>query len=175
LSAPGTCADLQRVLAATKLPQVFDFGPHNRLLGIGGGTGSWSIATARRHQHITRAILELPTAADRVDAAGLRDRITVLTGDGTAGELPGGYDVFLLANLIHDWSAEQNQELLQRVRRAARPASADAVPRSQDCSEMICYGVYAAWEYRRLRRRWASCGLMLFTESPCGRGLANRP
>lgn len=31
------------------------------------------------------------------------------------GELPGGYDVFLLANLIHYWSAEQNQELLQAV------------------------------------------------------------
>jgi hypothetical protein len=32
--------------------------------------------------------------------------------------------VFLLANLIHYWSAEQNQDLLQRVRRAAQPGSA---------------------------------------------------
>jgi O-methyltransferase involved in polyketide biosynthesis len=35
-----------------------------------------------------------------------------------------GYDVFLMANLIHYWSADQNQELLQRVRRAAQPGSA---------------------------------------------------
>src|SRR5262249_49086701 len=41
-----------------------------------------------------------------------------------AGELPGGYDVFLLANVIHCFSPEQNQDLLRRVRRAARPGSA---------------------------------------------------
>ena len=78
------------------------------------GTGSWSIAIGRHHQHITGAVLELPTAVElacsRVAAAGLGQRITVITGDALAGELPAGYDVFLLANLIHSWSAEQNQE-----------------------------------------------------------------
>jgi chemotaxis methyl-accepting protein methylase len=59
-----------------------------------------------------------------VAAAGLRHRITVITGDAMAEELPTGHDVFLLANLIHYWSAEQNQDLLQRVRRAAQPGSA---------------------------------------------------
>jgi cyclopropane fatty-acyl-phospholipid synthase-like methyltransferase len=107
---------------------VFDFGPHRRLLDIGGGTGSWSIAVARRHDHLTGAVLELPTAVElargRVAAAGLGHRITVITGDAMADELPAGYDVFLLANLIHYWSAEQNQALLQRVRQAAQPGSA---------------------------------------------------
>jgi SAM-dependent methyltransferase len=121
---------IEAILAgpATALPEVFDFGSHQRLLDIGGGTGSWSITIAQRHQNITGAVLELPTATElarsRVAAAGLGDRITVLTGDAMADELPAGYDVFLLANLIHYWSAEQNQELLQRVRRAAQPGSA---------------------------------------------------
>ena len=48
----------------------------------------------------------------------------MITGDAMVGELPTGYDVFLLANLVHYWSAEQNQELPQRVRRAAQPGSA---------------------------------------------------
>ncbi len=67
---------------------------------IGGGTGSWSIAIAQRHQHLTGAVLELPTAVEltrtRVAAAELGHRITVITGDAMAGELPAGYDVFLL-------------------------------------------------------------------------------
>jgi SAM-dependent methyltransferase len=123
-------AGIEAILAgpATTLPEAFDFGPHKRLLDIGGGTGSWSIAIAERHQNITAAILELPTAVElarsRVAAAELRHRITVITGDAMAGELPAGYDVFLLANLIHYWSGEQNQELLQRVRRAAQPGAA---------------------------------------------------
>jgi SAM-dependent methyltransferase len=122
-------AGIEAILAgpATALPQVVDFGPHQRLLDIGGGTGSWSIAIAQHHQHITGAVLELPTAVElarsRVVAAGLGHRITVITGDAMAGELPAGHDVFLLANLIHYWSAEQNQELLQRVRKAAQPGS----------------------------------------------------
>lgn len=123
-------AGIEAILAgpATALPEVFDFGPHQRLLDVGGGTGSWSIAIAQRHQHLTGAVLELPTGVElartRVAAAELGHRITVITGDAMAGELPAGYDVFLLANLIHYWSAEQNQELLQRVRRAAQPGSA---------------------------------------------------
>ena len=123
-------AGIEAILAgpAAALPQVFDFGLHTRLLDIGGGTGAWSIAIARRHPHITGAVLELPTATElarsRVAAAGLGHRISVITGDAMAGELPAGYDVFLLANLIHYWSAEQNQDLLGRVRRAAQPDSA---------------------------------------------------
>ncbi len=123
-------AGIEAILAgpAAALPGVFDFGPHRRLLDVGGGTGSWSIAIARHHQHITGAVLELPTAVElarsRVAAAGLGHRITVITGDAMAGELPAGYDVFLLANLIHYWSPEQNQDLLQRLRQAAQPGSA---------------------------------------------------
>jgi SAM-dependent methyltransferase len=123
-------AGIEAILAgpATRLPEAFDFGSHKRLLDIGGGTGSWSIAIAQRHQNITAAILELPTAVElarsRVTAAELRHRITVITGDAMAGELPAGYDVFLLTNLIHYWSGDQNQDLLQRVRRDAQPGSA---------------------------------------------------
>jgi hypothetical protein len=38
---------------------------------------------------------------------GLRHRITVITGDAVGGELPAGYDVFLLANLIHHYSSAE--------------------------------------------------------------------
>jgi sugar phosphate isomerase/epimerase len=44
-----------------------------------------------------------------------------VVGDATAGELPAGYDVFLLANLVHYWSPEQNCDVLARIRRAAAP------------------------------------------------------
>lgn len=37
--------------------------------------------------------------------------------------LPSGYDVFLLANLMHYWSPEENRALLQRVRSAAETGS----------------------------------------------------
>jgi ubiquinone/menaquinone biosynthesis C-methylase UbiE len=121
---------IEAVLAgpANALPEVFDFSSHKRLLDVGGGTGSWSIAIARRHRHIEAAVLDLPAVTDlarsRVAATGLQARIAVITGDAMASDLPSGYDAFLLANLIHYFSPAQNRDLLARVRRAAEPGSA---------------------------------------------------
>jgi SAM-dependent methyltransferase len=125
-----TSEGIEAVLAgpAHALPAAFDFGRHRRLLDIGGGTGSWSIAIARQHEHLAAAVLDRPgtveLARSKVAAVGLARRISVVAGDAMAGELPVGYDVFLLANLIHYFSPEQNQDLLRRVRRAARAGSA---------------------------------------------------
>lgn len=110
---------------ANTLAGTVDFSAHRRLLDVGGGTGSWSIAAARQHPHLQATVLELPVVTEvarkRVADAGMTARIDVVNGDAMTGELPEGYDVFLLANLIHYWSPEENRELLHCVRRAAAP------------------------------------------------------
>jgi O-methyltransferase involved in polyketide biosynthesis len=83
------------------------------------------IAAAERHPHIAATVFELPTTADiarrRLSAAGLTSRVTVVAGDATTDALPSGYDVFLVANLIHYLSPDENRTLLRRVRDAAQP------------------------------------------------------
>jgi len=122
-------AGIEAVQAGTAaaLPQVFDFSPHRRLLDIGGGTGSWSIAVARAYPHLRGAVFELPAVVDiarrRVADAGLSGRIDVIAGDAMAETLPSGYDVFLVANLVHYWSPAQNRSFLRRVRDAAEGGS----------------------------------------------------
>jgi SAM-dependent methyltransferase len=112
---------------ATTLPKIFDFAGHHRLLDIGGGTGSWSITAVEAHPHLQATLFELSVAADvarnSVAAAGLDARISVVVGDAMTGALPSGYDVFLLANLIHYWSPDQNRALLRRVRSVAETGS----------------------------------------------------
>jgi hypothetical protein len=77
----------------------------------------------RAHDQLRATVLELPVVADvartRVATAGMSDRIDVIDGDAMNAELPSGHDVFLLANLVHYWSPEENHDLLRRVRRAA--------------------------------------------------------
>lgn len=98
-----------------------------RLLDVGGGTGSWSIAAARRHPNLRATVFELPTvtevAKQRISAAGLAARIDVLVGDVLKDALPTGHDAFLLANLIHYWSPAGNRALLKSVRAAAAPGA----------------------------------------------------
>ena len=125
VAAAGIEAILRGPAAA--LPQRYDFSTHRRLLDIGGGTGSWSIAVAHEHPQLHATVLELPAVAEvarnRVVEAGLSARVDVLTGDAMSGELPTGHDAFLLANIVHYWSPEQNRSLLRRVRRAAGTGS----------------------------------------------------
>lgn len=122
-------AGIEAILAgpAAALSQTFDFAPHRRLLDVGGGTGSWSIVAAKAHPHLKATVFERPEVVDiareRVAAAGLASRIDVVAGDAMDGALPPGYDVFLLANLIHYWSPEGNRALLQRVRSTAEANS----------------------------------------------------
>lgn len=105
------------------LPEVVDLPDSCRLLDIGGGTGSWSLALARRHPGLRATVFELPVVAgvarDRIAAAGLGDRVDVTAGDATVDEFPTGFDAFLLANVVHYWSPEQNRQVLRRIRNAA--------------------------------------------------------
>lgn len=120
---------IEAVLAgpARALPEAADFSAHRRLLDVGGGTGSWSMAVARRWPHIRATIFELPVTAGiakhRVQDAGLNDRIDVVEGDAMAGPVPSGYDVILVANLLHYWSPEENRALLGRLRAAVDEGS----------------------------------------------------
>jgi hypothetical protein len=112
---------------AASLAEGVDFGRHRRLLDVGGGTGSWSLAVLRRHDHMRATVLDLPAVAEvarrRIEESDVAGRADVVAADVTTDDLPGGHDVFLVANLVHYFSPEQNRELLGRVRRAADPGS----------------------------------------------------
>ena len=106
----------------------------SRLLDVGGGTGSWSIAAATAHpgsRHRRRAARRRRgRRRPGRRRPGSTDRIDVVTGDAMSGELPSGHDVFLVANLVHYWSPEQNRELLRRIRAAATRTPACCSPTS---------------------------------------------
>lgn len=109
------------------LPEVVELPDNARLLDIGGGTGSWSLALADRHPGLRATVFELPVvtgvARQRITDAGLADRVDLIAGDATADQFPSGYDTFLLANVVHYWSPDQNREVLSRIRHAAEPGA----------------------------------------------------
>ena len=110
---------------AAALAASVDFSTRQRLLDVGGGTGSWSIAIARAHPHVSATVFELPAVAAvahiRISEARLGSRIDVVHGDAMDGALPTGYDTCLLANVIHYYSPAENQTLLRHVHAATAP------------------------------------------------------
>ena len=101
------------------LGRAFDFSQHRKLLDLGGGTGAMSLGICRTQRHLDAVIFDLPTIADLasefVRESEFADRIEVRAGDFKRDELPAGFDVVLLANLLSMASEETNQALFRRL------------------------------------------------------------
>jgi SAM-dependent methyltransferase len=107
---------------ATETSRVFDAGRFRRLLDIGGGSGTYTIAFLRRNQAMTAVLFDLapviPMAGERLQAEGLADRVTLVAGDFSRDELPSGCDLALLSAIIHQNSPARNLDLFRKIFRA---------------------------------------------------------
>lgn len=115
--------DLSREIA-----NFYNAAPFKRLLDIGGGTGSYTIAFLEKYPHLKGVLFDLaeviPPAEERLTKQGIRDRVTLVPGDFYQDELPTGCDLALLSAIIHQNSPEQNLDLYSKVYRALDPGGA---------------------------------------------------
>ena len=105
---------------ARALPEKYDFSRHERLLDVGGGNGSWLLAVLQEYADLRGTLLELPgpaaLARERLADNPHGPRLTVVDGDVFQQALPEHHDVVLVANVMHLFSPERNQDLLRRLR-----------------------------------------------------------
>jgi SAM-dependent methyltransferase len=90
-----------------------------RLLDIGGASGTWTIAFLRAVPEATAVLFDqpqvLPLARDRLARAGLADRVSLVAGDFDKDELPGGADFAWLSAIVHQNSRAQNRVLYRKI------------------------------------------------------------
>ena len=105
---------------AQALPSTYDFNRHQRILDLGGGTGSWLAAILRQYSGLEGTLVELPTAAAvarrHLASDSATQQVKVVEGDFFKDPIPAGHDVVLIANVVHLISPERNLELLRRTR-----------------------------------------------------------
>lgn len=114
------------VRPARALADAIDFAGRGQLLDVGGGSGVYALAVARRWEHMRCTVLDLPSvceiAADYIALAGLSPRVDSTAGDILGDDpLPSGYDVILLSQILHDWSPETGAKLLRKAFEALPP------------------------------------------------------
>lgn len=106
------------------LAAAYDFAPLGSVADLGGGTGTLLTAVLKANPHLRGALLDLPaTAPDArriIDERRLSQRCEVIVGD-FFKEVPPGYDVYILAHVLHDWTDEQALPILRNCRRAIPP------------------------------------------------------
>jgi len=104
----------------------FDCSEANRLLDVGGGTGSHVIAFAQRYPHLTAVLFDanevaLEIARDEIARLNLQDRISLKAGDFLVDDLGSDYDLALLSSIICILGEEESVSLLRRVKTSLRP------------------------------------------------------
>lgn len=97
-----------------------------RMLDIGGSHGLYSIELCRKHPQLSSEILDLPEAIESASAIAKRydttGRVKHVAGNALTDDLgTGQYDLVLINNLVHHFTAEQNQALARKVAKALKP------------------------------------------------------
>lgn len=104
---------------AYALAENYDFGLHQRLLDLGGGTGSFLIPVLTRFGNLQSTLFDLPAVASatrrRLAQTTHETRIQIVEGDFFRDPIPKGHDAIIIANIIHCFPADLALELLRRV------------------------------------------------------------
>lgn len=103
-----------------------------RMLDIGGSHGYYSVSLCRRHHGLSAQVLDLPEAVDKaaplLAKEGMGDTVTHWPGDALQVDLgTEQYDLILVAQLVHHFTAEENAELARKIAQALKPGGVFAV------------------------------------------------
>jgi SAM-dependent methyltransferase len=93
-----------------------------RLLDVGGGSGSYTLAFLDAQPAMRATLFDKPPVIEmaraRIEAAAMADRVALVPGDFYKDELPTGHDLALLSAIIHQNSPEENKDLYRKIHRA---------------------------------------------------------
>ena len=104
---------------ANAIASSFHFERFNKLIDIGAGSGVYSAAIVKKHQHIEAIAFDLPypceIGEEMIKQKGLSKRIRYYPGDYFKDKLPEGFDVALLSNVLHGYGPDTCSFLLKKV------------------------------------------------------------
>ncbi|MEU5347101.1 MULTISPECIES: methyltransferase [unclassified Streptomyces] len=113
--------DANNAVVAPQLAARVDWSPYRSFVDAGGARGNVAAELVLAHPHLGGHVMDLAQAEPLFDELmaerGTTDGVTFHPGDFFTDELPSA-DVILFGHVLHDWSAEQCQELVNRAFRA---------------------------------------------------------
>jgi len=96
-----------------------------RMLDIGGASGTWTIAFLLAVPDATAVLFDLPQvvplARERLARGDMADRVTFVAGDYNIDPMPGGADFAWLSAIAHQNSREENRALYAKIHAALAP------------------------------------------------------
>lgn len=108
--------------SSKKILDLYDFTPFETILDVGGGLGSFLQEILSRASLAKGALLDRPKVISLIEAISPEREITLIPGDFFA-EIPKGYSLYVLRNIIHNWDDVKAIEILRNLASALKPNS----------------------------------------------------
>lgn len=110
--------DCRGVYLAQALAKFLSLAGRGRLLDVAGGSGIYACSMVAHNPWLEAAVFERPpvdrVAAEAIANRGFAGRVQVVAGDMFNEDLPDGFDVHLISNVVHDWDEPKVFEILQK-------------------------------------------------------------
>ncbi len=120
----GLMTDTQGLVAEDTL-RLVDLSGVRHLMDVGGGTGAFLAAAARRNTAMRLTLFDLPAvvpdARTRFASLGLSDRVGIVAGSFRDDPLPQGSDAISLVRVLYDHADETVRALLAAAHAALPP------------------------------------------------------
>jgi SAM-dependent methyltransferase/DNA-binding transcriptional ArsR family regulator len=128
-----------------------DFSGISTLVDVGGGRGRLLAAILGQNPEMKAIVFDLPTMAPAAEVllaeVGIGGRASFVGGDFFSA-VPSGGGVYLLANVVRDWSDADSVRILESCRRAMAPGarlllldrSGGDVPALENLHRMVLFG-----------------------------------
>jgi acetylserotonin N-methyltransferase len=109
------------LLSSPQVVEAFDLSGFRRMADLGGGTGHLVIAACERYSQLRGVLFDLPrvmaVAREELGQSPARDRIELVEGDFFDHDLPPA-DLYAVCRVLHDWSEEKIERLLEKIHRS---------------------------------------------------------
>jgi hypothetical protein len=112
---------ISTTMAARAITEAYDFAPFNNVCDIGGGQGILLKSILTANPHLQGILYDQKNAVKDNELADLSERVEIQTGN--FFERVPSADVLLMKSVLHDWSDEKCQVILNRCRQVMRPSS----------------------------------------------------
>jgi len=127
-------AAAMRAMAGCWIPaavRLLEPGSARRLLDVGGGSGALARACCEASPDLEAVVFDTGETCEvgiaETAATPLAKRVSFVAGDYIADDLGSGFDLVLLANVLHQETAERAETLVRRCARALAPGGRLAV------------------------------------------------
>jgi SAM-dependent methyltransferase len=123
--------DCRGAYLSPALARAVDAGGLTHLLDIAGGSGVYACAFVARYPQLRATVLEKPpvdhVARQAIARRGFAGRVAVHPGDMFTQPFPGGFDLHLFSNVLHDWDEPLVLQLLSKSFQALQPGGVLAI------------------------------------------------